>query len=304
MNITESALTYKRYLKRKNCSAKTVKNYLHRLKQFMVWVAVPVEQVSSTEIKRYIDFLLEQGLQAHTINCHLSSIRGFYDYLKDEEELVAKNPVIRGLALRVPHPLPKHVKDNDIAEFLKSVKKPRDLAIFMLMLRCGLRVDEVANLTLDGIDYTRSQILVKSGKGAKDRVVFISHDAAVALARYLQIRLDTAEKKVFLVEKGKYRGKPISVRGIQKRIEYYSKKSGLQISCHQLRHTMATQLLNADADLVSIQEILGHTRIKTTQRYSKLSNLKAERDYHGAMEKIMAGASQQGIQLRGTREKQ
>lgn len=270
----------------------------------MVWVAVPVEQVSSTEIKRYIDFLLEQGLQAHTINCHLSSIRGFYDYLKDEEELVAKNPVIRGLALRVPHPLPKHVKDNDIAEFLKSVKKPRDLAIFMLMLRCGLRVDEVANLTLDGIDYTRSQILVKSGKGAKDRVVFISHDAALALARYLQVRLVTAEQKVFLVEKGRYRGKPISVRGIQKRIEYYSKKSGIRISCHQLRHTMATQLLNADADLVSIQEILGHTRIKTTQRYSKLSNLKAERDYHGAMEKIMVGASQQGIQLRGTREKQ
>jgi site-specific recombinase XerD len=304
MNITESALTYKRYLKRKNCSAKTVKNYLNRLKQFMVWVAVPVEQVSPDEIKRYIDFLLEQGLQAHTINCHLSSIRRFYDYLKDEEELVAKNPVIRGLALRVPHPLPKHVKDKDITEFLKVVKKPRDLAIFMLMLRCGLRVEEVANLTLDGIDYTRSQILVKSGKGAKDRVVFISHDAAFALARYLQVRLVTAERKVFLVEKGKYRGKPISVRGIQKRIEYYSEKSGLPISCHQLRHTMATQLLNADADLISIQEILGHTRIKTTQRYSKLSNLKAERDYHGAMEKIMAGASQQWIQLKGNREKE
>jgi len=286
-------------LKRKNCSAKTVKNYLHRLKQFMVWVAVPVEQVRSVEIKRYIDFLLGQELQAHTINCHLSAIRRFYDYLKDEEELVEKNPVIRGLALRVPHPLPKHVKDKDIAAFLESVKKPRDLAIFMLMLRCGLRVEEVANLTLDVIDYTRSQILVKSGKGAKDRMVFISHDAALALARYLQVRLVTAERKVFLVEKGRYRGEPISVRGIQKRIEYYSKKSGLPISCHQLRHTMATQLLNADADLVSIQEILGHTRIKTTQRYSKLSNLKAERDYHKAMEKIMAGASQQRIQLRG-----
>jgi site-specific recombinase XerD len=299
MNITESAFTYKRYLKRKNCSAKTVKNYLHRLKQFMVWVAVPVEQVSSVEIKRYIDFLLEQGLQAHTINCHLSSIRRFYDYLKDEEELVAKNPVTKGLALRVPHPLPKHVKNNDIAVFLESVKKPRDLAIFMMMLRCGLRVEEVANLTLDTVDYTRSQILVRSGKGAKDRIVFISHDAALALARYLQVRLVTAERKVFLVEKGRYRGKPISVRGIQKRIEYYSKKSGLQISCHQLRHTMATQLLNADADLVSIQEMLGHTRIKTTQRYSKLSNLKAERDYHKAMEKIMTGASPQWIQFRG-----
>ena len=270
----------------------------------MVWVALPIEQVSQSDIKRYIDFLLEQDLKAHTINCHLSSIRRFYDYLKYEEELVAKNPVTRRLALRVPHPLPKHVKDKDITKFMESVKKPRDLAIFMLMLRCGLRVKEVANLALDAIDYTRSQILVSAGKGAKDRVVFISHDAAVALARYLQVRLVTAERKVFLVEKGRYRGKSISVRGIQKRIEYYSKKSGLRISCHQLRHTMATQLLNADTDLVSIQEILGHTRIKTTQRYSKLSNLKAERDYHGAMEKIMAGASQQGIYLRGPREEQ
>lgn len=269
----------------------TVKNYLHRLKQFMVWVAVPIEQVRSAEVKYYIDFLLAQGLKAHSINCHLSSIRKFYDYLQDEEELAITNPVARGLALRVPHPLPKYVKDNDVAVFLKRVKKPRDLAIFMLMLRCGLRVDEVAGLTLDAVDYNRSQILVKSGKGAKDRVVYISHDAAIALARYLQKRLITAEKKVFLVEKGKSRGKPISVRGIQKRIEYYSTKGGTKISCHQLRHTMATQLLNADADLVSIQEILGHTRIKTTQRYSKLSNLKAERDYHLAMDRVIAGSS-------------
>ncbi len=105
--------------------------------------------------------------------------------------------------------------------------------------------------------------MIKSGKGARDRVVYISHDAAVTLAKYLQIRLITTERKVFLVEKGKFRGKPISVRGIQKRIEYYSRKSSVPASCHQLRHTMATQLLNADADLVSIQEILGHTRIKT-----------------------------------------
>lgn len=257
----------------------------------MVWVVVPIEQVTSVEVKYYIDFLLGQRLKAHSINCHLSSIRRFYDYLKDEEELPVTNPVPRGLALRVPHPLPKHVKDNDVATFFKSVKKPRDLAIFMLMLRCGLRVDEVANLTLDTIDYNRSQILVKAGKGSKDRVVYISHDAAIALAEYLQVRIITAERKVFLVEKGTHRRNPISVRGIQKRIEYYSRKSGVSVSCHQLRHTMATQLLNADADLVSIQEILGHTRIKTTQRYSKLSNLKAERDYHAAMETVMAGTS-------------
>ncbi len=157
----------------------------------------------------------------------------------------------------------------------------------MLMLRCGLRVEEVANLSLDAIDYRRSQIMVRSGKGAKDRVVYISKDAGNTLAAYLRERAVTQEKRVFLVEKGLCKGKPISVRGIQKRIEYYSRKSGVSVSCHQLRHTMATQLLNADADLVTIQDLLGHTRIKTTMRYCRLANAKAQRDYFKAVAVIM-----------------
>jgi len=253
----------------------------------MVWVAVPVESVSSEDVKNYIDVLLDRRLAPQSINGHIISIRRFYAYLKNEEGLQVKNPVIRGLALRLPHPLPLHLRDSDAVLFLKSVKKARDMAIFMLMLRCGLRVEEVANLTLNAIDYRRGQIMVRCGKGAKDRVVYISNDAAEALALYLRQRTTTREHKVFLVEKGRYKGKPISVRGIQKRIEYYSRKSGIKVSCHQLRHTMATQLLNADADLVTIQDLLGHNRIKTTQRYCKLSNLKAQRDYYQAMTTVM-----------------
>lgn len=265
----------------------------------MIWVALPVEEVTSVEMKRYIDFLLEKGLEALTINCHLSSVRGFYDYLKDEEGVYMTNPVTKGLALRVPHPLPRHLRDEDVDIFIKSVTKSRDLSIFMLMLRSGMRVEEVANLTIGAIDYQRSQILVMCGKGSKDRIVYISNDAAEALAIYLRKRVVTGEQKVFLVEKGRYKGKPISVRGIQKRIEYYSRKSGISVSCHQLRHTMATQLLNADADLVSIQDILGHTRIKTTQRYSKLSNIKAQRDYYKAMETVMAKTTKETSRIAG-----
>jgi len=253
----------------------------------MIWVAVPVESISSEEVKSYIDVLLDRRLAPQTINAHIISIRGFYTYLRDEEGLQMRNPVIRGLALRLPNPLPQHLRDSDVILFLKSVKKARDKAIFMLMLRCGLRVEEVANLTLNAIDYRRSQIMVRCGKGAKDRVVYLSNDAAEALAIYLHQRPITREQKVFLVEKGRYKGKPLSVRGIQKRIEYYARKCGVKVSCHQLRHTMATQLLNADADLVTIQDLLGHNRIKTTQRYCKLSNLKAQRDYYQAMTTVM-----------------
>jgi site-specific recombinase XerD len=287
MKTIESIPNYRQYLKRRNLSAHTVKNYLHRLQKFMTWVVVPVESVSSFDVKCYIDLLLEKRLSAQTINSHLIAIRRFYGYLKDEEELAIQNPVIRGMALRLPKPLPQHLRDSDVIIFLKSVNKLRDMAIFMLMLRCGLRVEEVANLTLDAIDYMRSQIMVRCGKGAKDRVVYISNDAADALAVYLKTRAPTNEQKVFLVEKGTYKDQPISVRGIQKRIEYYSQKSEVNVSCHQLRHTMATQLLNANADLVTIQNLLVNIKILTTQRYSKISNVKAQRDYYNAMTEVM-----------------
>ena len=81
--------------------------------------------------------------------------------------------------------------------------------------------------------------------------------------------------------------KPISVRGIQKRIEYYAQKSSVDVSCHRLRHTMATQLLNADADLVTIQDLLGHSQITTTQRYCRVANVKVQRDYYKAMEGVL-----------------
>ena len=147
-------------------------------------------------------------------------------------------------------------------------------------------MEEVARLTVDAVEYRKRQVFVVNGKGAKDRVVYLSDDARTALETYLQRRSSKA-KRLFLVQKGPLKGEPISVRGIQKRIEYYGRKSGLNVSCHRLRHTMATQLLNADADLASIQDILGHAHITMTQRYCKVANLKVQRDYYTAMERVL-----------------
>jgi site-specific recombinase XerD len=156
----------------------------------------------------------------------------------------------------------------------------------MLMLRSGLRVEEVAKLTVDAVEYHRRQLFVSNGKGGKDRVVYLSEDAQSALQAYLKKRSSKA-RRMFLVQKGPLTGTPISVRGIQKRIEYYARKSRLKVSCHQLRHTMATQLLNADAALVTIQDLLGHGQITTTQRYCRVSNLKVQRDYYKAIEVVL-----------------
>jgi site-specific recombinase XerD len=114
----------------------------------------------------------------------------------------------------------------------------------------------------------------------------MSHDALESLAAYLRVRPTSRARRIFLVRKGPHTDQPISIRGIQKRMEYYAKKAKLRASCHQLRHTMATQMLNADADLCTIQDLLGHTNVKTTQRYCRISNLKVQRDYFNAMEVI------------------
>jgi len=274
-------------LKRKNFSTHTVKNYLSCLKHFVIWLDVPIEQVTNQKVLDYIDLLIDKRLKPKTINCQLDSIRGFYEYLRDEERLKMDNPVKRGYALKLSQPLPKHLRDEEVGKLLAEITGARDRAMFMLMLRSGLRVEEVCNLSLAALDLRRRRVYVLNGKGAKDRVAYMSRDCYEATVMYLRLRPASKARKVFLVERGLYRGKPISVRGIQKRMEYYAKTAGLKVSCHHLRHTMATQMLNADADLVTIQDLLGHSRIKTTQRYSKVSNLKVERDYHRAMEKVM-----------------
>jgi site-specific recombinase XerD len=286
----EALVKYRRFLKRRNYSAHTIKTYMNTLEHFLSWGSLPVEKVTSQQVSAYIDFLLAQGLTPKTIKCRLDSVRGFFTYLSQEEGTARSNPVKKGSALRLARPLPRYLKDEEVTNLFSRIKKGRDRAIFMLMLRCGLRVEEVAHLRLQDLDLAQRRILVCQGKGNKDRVVYISLDAERALQDYLERRSSSKEKEIFLVNKGTYRGRPISVRGIQKRMEYYARKAGLEISCHHLRHTMATQLLNADADLVTIQDLLGHTRIKTTQRYARISNVKVQRDYYKAMEVILQKA--------------
>jgi site-specific recombinase XerD len=285
--ITDSIIDFRRHLKRRNYSPRTVRDYMSTLRQFVIWLDCPIEKATNRKVLGFVDHLLDKKLKPKTINCYLDGIRSFYGFLKEREDLDLPNPVKKGCCLRLPKPLPRFLKDEEVWLFIEKLEGLRDRAMFLLMLRCGLRVDEVASLTVGALDLRRGSVLVKCGKGAKDRVVYVSPDAHEALSGYLKQRSEPKSKSVFLVEKGRCRGKPISVRGIQKRMEYYAAKTGLQISCHQLRHTMATQLLNADADITVIQDLLGHSRITTTQRYCKVSNRKVERDYYRAIDQVV-----------------
>jgi site-specific recombinase XerD len=287
MTVTDSIIRYRRFLKRRNVSPNTVRQYLNGLKHFVLWLDMPIEAVTHRKICDYTDHLIGRRLRPKTINCYLNSVCQFYHYLAEEEGMSIVNPVRKPNIMKLPRGLPKHLKDEHIAVLFNKLKGPRDCAMFTLMLRCGLRVEEVAYLRLANVDLKRRTLHIQDGKGAKDRIGYISHDALEALVAYLRVRPATKVKRVFLVEKGPLSGQPLSIRGIQKRMEYYARKSNLKISCHHLRHTMATQMLNTDADLATIQDLLGHNSIRTTQRYCRVSNLKVQRDYFKAMERIM-----------------
>jgi len=287
MEPTDAVARYRRFLKRRNYSSHTVKNYINILGHFSVWLQVPIEQVTSKETDAYMDYLLRRRKKPKTINCHFGCIHAFYEYLIEDEGMPLINPLKKKYRLRLSRPLPKHLRDEQVVALFNEISDARDRAMFMVMLRCGLRVEEVARLTVDAIEYRSRRLYVYNGKGSKDRVVYLSDDALSALEAYMQKRKWSKEKKVFLVQKGPLRGKPISVRGIQKRIEHYSQRADIRVSCHHLRHTMATQLLNADADLVTIQDLLGHSLITTTQCYCRVSNLKVQRDYYKAIKVVM-----------------
>ena len=292
MQMTHVIINFRRHLKRRNYSKHTIKYYLNIIKQYVIWLDVELELATSDKVDMYIDHLLRKRMHPASINLYLTIIRVFYDYLKYDEKVDLINPVNRKCRLRVPKPLPRCLRDQEVEKLFSIIRNKRDIAMFKLMLRCGLRVEEVSNLTLGVIDFKRRKLLVQQGKGGKDRVVYISSDALDALKCYMKVRSSNRLKRVFLVEKGTYKGQAISVRGIQKRIEYYAKKTRINVSCHRLRHTMATQLLNAEAEVETIQDLLGHNWITTTQRYCRVSNLKVQKDYFKAMRNVLQRSAQ------------
>jgi site-specific recombinase XerD len=287
MEPIDIIIRYKRFLKRVNYSEKTIRNYLYTSKKFISWLDVPVEKVKSEIVFEYLGFLHNKRLKPRTINSYLNAISRFYKYLYYEEKIKIKNPVKPTYMQILPKPLPRFLRTEEIDKLFHFIKGKRDVAMFILMLRSGLRVEEVASLTLRAIDFKRKMIVVFNGKFRKDRIVYFSEDTNNALQDYLKTRKSSRAKRIFLVQKGLYKGRPISIRGIQKRIEYYAIKTGINVSCHSLRHTMATQLINANAMLVTVQELLGHNCIQSTQRYAKISKAKVRKDYFEAMDIVM-----------------
>ncbi len=169
MQITNVIINFRRHLKRRNYSKHTIKYYLYIIRQYVLWLDVPLEQATVEKVDAYIDHLHRKRLHPASINLYLVILRVFYNYLKYDESIPLANPIKCNRRLREPKPLPKALRDQEVEQLLDVIKSKRDMAMFNLMLRCGLRVEEVSNLTRAAVNLKRRRILVQQGKGGKDQ---------------------------------------------------------------------------------------------------------------------------------------
>ena len=278
------------YLEReKNYSPKTVQGYESDLEEFYQFACeyLGLKEGSELELRKIDRKLVRswmnrmyQGLSPASIERHLSSLRSFFNYLV-KEGAVKYNPAKLVKSPKKEKKLPKVLSPDEVFALLEApsgedVLSVRDRAILELFYASGLRLSELAGLNLEDLDLSQGLIRVM-GKGKKERVVPIHQRAIDRLKKWLERRADLkksvldedARRAVFLSR----RGTRLSARAIELLLGKYLKKAGIYrpATPHSLRHSFATHLLDSGMDIRSIQELLGHSSLSTTQRYTQVS---------------------------------
>jgi len=278
---------FRRYLGRRNFSGYTVRHDLHAVAQVHQVVDQALPAVTAADVARVVEHLQAQGVAAKTIHGKLSAVRQFYEYLRHDHMPGLVNPVRQRDFLKEPRPLPRAASDGELINIWAQIRSARDRALFLVLLRSGIRVSEVVGLEIMDVDLWRHTLRVREGKNRRERLVYLSPDTAGVLAEYLEQRGWPRAGKLFVSDKGRTQGQSLSIRGVQKRIEGYARCAGVRVSCHRLRHSLATQLLNQGVRLVVVQELLGHATVTSTQRYARLANRRVREEYFAGMQKIL-----------------
>jgi len=242
----------------------------------------PLRDITFRDMDKFIGEQCEKGFKPATINRRLASVAALYAFLMPEEDLAC--PVFpRRHHLREPQRLPRPVQESDLRQFFEVIEDPRDRAIFTLMLRCGLRIGEVAQLQISDL-YLEEGFprMVVQGKGSRQRAVYLSPQAERVLRRYLAVRPTASSEFVFL----SYQLLGLSTHTIHMRLLRYRKQAGLNLTSHRLRHTFANDLLNADMPITSIQKLMGHRWIETTQVYVRANDKQVQADFFAASARL------------------
>jgi len=270
----------------KNASPHTCRNYLRDLEQFEGFLRssgtsvspqgeIVIEKVDRLAIRKYLSFLHRKNKKS-SIARKLSTLRSFFRYLV-REQIISSNPAKPVSTPKVEKLLPTALTVDEAFRLVESPSKGaipeemelRDRALLELLYSSGIRVSELVGLNLNRVDLGLGIVKVM-GKGRKERIVPVGGKAIEALKAYVEKRGVVEDSSPLFVN---LRGGRLTARSVGRVVKKYTRNSGIfrKISPHSLRHTFATHLLDAGADLREIQEMLGHVSLSTTQRYTHLS---------------------------------
>ena len=299
-NISTPNLVGKSYVEkylrdqyRRNCRPNTLRLTATSLTLFLSFFRqigkTHLNQIQKQDIEAFVEHEQDRGLKPNSVRTRLCAVYAFVRFLI-EKKIVGYELMERKIKLKLPDPLPRAMDSQDLSRLLSVIDNTRDRAMILLLLRTGMRISELLNTKVDDVDLRQQKILIYlSDKTSEGRVVYYSEDAQQALLAWLKIH-DSSKKRLFYGQ-GK-KSQSLCYGAARMMFKKYLHKAGLQYSgytLHCLRHTFATDLLNARMPLECLQVLLGHTNLEVTRRYARLSDKTREDEYFSAMESILKG---------------
>ena len=260
----------------KGLSKNTVEAYRNDLNEYLKWINLQqisdYKLITEPQINDFIASLFKKNLKSTSVNRKISSLKAFYLFLVRKKK-IQTTPLSEIIMPKKEQHLPVSMSEDEVEKLLNSPDtsihiENRDKAMIEMLYATGMRISELVNLKITDIDNERS-VLKVFGKGSKERLVPFGEKASDSLNSYLSERKKSLSKEVFLSN----RGTKMTRSGFWQRIKIYLSRSGLKnsISPHTLRHAFATHLLNRGADLRSVQLLLGHSDLSTTQIYTHIA---------------------------------
>ncbi len=252
---------FETYLDLEGKSPNTVRMYSYYVRRYIEWGG----KLNARSALRFLARLRKEGYSNKSLNLVVQALRAYFRFEGYDEEAEKLKPP------KVPKSLPKALTKDEVKRLLSVIPptRKRDRLIVLLLYGAGLRVSELCNLRKDDVDFERSLILVRGGKGAKDRVVPIPAFLLEEISSYLEGRDDDSE--YLLVEERREKKDRISPKTVWYLLRKYGEKAGVKVTPHMLRHSFATHMLENGVDIRAIQELLGHSNLSTTQIYTKVT---------------------------------
>lgn len=287
--MNETIKRFERYLQRRYGDRSTPKHYVSDMRIFVQHVGdKPPIEVSVKDVDSFMDQQAAQGLSPATMNRRLAALRTFFEFLASEEpDRPWPNPVNwRRHKVKEGETLPRDIPDWAVAQLFAAIDDDRDRAIFGLMVGAGLRVGEVVSIRHQDLEAPSSSDemarLRVRGKGRKERMVWLTSPLYATVQVWLQQRPSNSSEHLFLNQ----HGRPLSEAGVQYRLNEHAERAGLQVTCHQLRHTFARRLAEQDMPIDSLSKLLGHAQVQTTQIYTAGADPKLQAAFAQAMGQV------------------